>query len=180
MSERIDILTPSYANLPYITVNNAVNKVAITYAGGSDPTLINGYGQSTFARGDNFIVLSIGIVLPLSFQLHRQNDVAASPLILSFYGKALAKLYYFREFNPGGAGYVALPMENYETSLGVFVDIQNQDVNTGSYIKNSVFTLQYGIAGTSNVSMSGVPTALNGTVQRLVPFVKVLHTLALS
>jgi len=72
-------------------------------------------------------------------------------------------------------------MESYDTPADVFIDIQNQAPVTGSYLKNEDFTLSLSqVLYFTNVSMVGVPAALDTTIQFVTPYVKVLHNFPLT
>lgn len=187
MSERLDILMPVAAELPFFVVDTTGPlSVVLQYPGPPNPppfTLKNAEGGYIFTQGDNFIVMSAGVTMPLSFQLTRP---AANPYE-SFFLKALGIIsghgYLFREFAAVSDGKFYSIMENYDTPLDVFIDLQNQDASLGTYIKDERFSLGLNIdSGVANpqVSMVGVPASLNGSTQYVIPYLKILHNFALA
>jgi hypothetical protein len=184
MSERIDVMMPAVANLPYFTVDTTGPLyVPIAYPVLSAPNLITGDGSHVFAIGDNFIIMTGGLVMPLSFQLDRSN--VTWPYIrfsMYAYGETTGKTYPLKEISGSGASpYFYMPMENYDTPMDIFIDIQNQAPVTGSYLKNETFTIGVTLAlYLTNVSMVSVPAALNTKIQFVIPYVKILHNFALT
>lgn len=80
---------------------------------------------------------------------------------------------------------IQLPLENYETPLGIFVDVFNLPLKPNPF-QTSTFTLRASFRGLDEasgifpqVSMVGVPTVLNQSSQNITVFLKILHNLPL-
>jgi len=186
MSERIDILMPPVDCLPYFTVDTAVLYTPILYfAPLPVDYLTAGDGSCVFTKGDNFIIKTCGLVMPLSFQIDRIKSNITWPYIrfsMYAYGQTTGKQYRLSEISGSGVSpFFLISMESYDTPADVFIDIQNQAPVTGSYLKNEDFTLSLSQSlYFTNVSMVGVPAALDTTIQFVTPYVKVLHTFPLT
>jgi hypothetical protein len=185
MSERIDVMMPPLNSLPYFVVDTTGPLyVPIVYPAGPPlKYLITGDGKYTFAKGDNFVIMTCGLVMPLSFQLDRSN--VTWPYIrfsMNAFGVTTGKTYILKEISGSGAAPVFyLPMENYDVSMDVFIDIQNQDPVAGDYLKNETFTIGVSLdLYLTDVSMVGVPAALNAKDMFVTPYVKILHNFALT
>jgi len=185
MSERIDVLIPVAAKLPYFTVNTGAADVGIVGSyDAADVRLFNAEGASIFSKGDNFVVATMGLVMPLSFQIDRKSTVVNPfiQFIVAAQGVTTGKIYSFREIGAEDAdSFMYHVMENYDMPVDIFIDLQNQAAVTGSYIKNERFRMLLALkyAG-MKVSMVGVPDDLHGTIQCITPYIKVYHNFALS
>jgi hypothetical protein len=195
MSERYDVLFPR-GNLPYFTVDNTKAYVALQYTGRS-PILHNAVNDYLFGIGDNFTILSYGVILPLSFQLDRSLNLGpgTSPvavtdpifaIVLDAIGQHSGKQYIFREVNDHFTDKsLYMIMENFDTAANIFINLQKQDANAGFYIKDEPFYINMGITGAYSsenvgISMAGVPDSLNGTIQYVTPYLKILHNFPLT
>jgi hypothetical protein len=188
MSERIDILMPIETGMASFVVNNAAAGGVVPLVAPSGSTVLYNSGAgSLFTQGDSFIIQTFGLILPLSFQLDRSLIASKLPritLYLNGYGFTTNLSYTFQEisvqFTHGSNFY--LIMENYDTPLNIFIDIPNEPLVGESAINNEQFQLQMGLENITsyNVSMVGVPAALNGTTQYIIPYLKILHNEPLS
>jgi hypothetical protein len=175
----IDTLTLPTGITPYFTVNTSVNSVDIVnpfLTPDSNAFILEDVRQKkTFARGDNFAIISAGYVLPESFTMATSPSAA--------HNQALSISFLLRTVSAGS--YVLLsntqlfvPMENFENGL-------NRYFNVNDYLSEA-FTLvaRLGIyndvVNKPQVSMQGVPSALNSTVQRVTVFVKIIHNSLLT
>lgn len=176
MSEIIDILQPNLDNAYAFVPNNLVPYVAMLPAQGGDLTLRDGSARAKFQKGDNFSILSAGIVLPEAFTYYR-------PFNIQFYGSPQIKLAL--KGDSSGLGYTLdvlgtgralnVPMENYEFALDIFINTKNQKTLLPPTIYlNEDFSITYTITN-GYVSMAGLPAALNGVSFAIIPFVKILH-----
>lgn len=187
MSERIDIMMPPVDCLPYFVVDTTgplfkpvayPAPVPVDYLTAGDYTCV-------FTKGDNFVLMSGGLVMPLSFQIDRGQGVAQWPYIRFYmyaYGQTTGNIYKLKEVSGAGATpSFYMPMENYDSPVDIFIDIQNQDPVGGQYLKNEDFTI--GVSQAlyfTNVSMAGIPASLNATTQFILPYVKILHNFPLT
>lgn len=174
--EIIDILAPTYAELPYFTVDTraGVNSVAVNaYAGAELSFLLNAKSQSRFQPHDNLILMSAGIVLPEMFTFASYTNGAATSL--SVFSPLIYDDTDTLKANFPGAESIAIPMENYEVALGVFANFHDLNVQIG--VNSSYYRIGLKDTDVNRVSMINVPTALNDLVIKVIPFIKVLHTL---
>lgn len=140
MSEKIDILALLPLDSPYFTVDTTKLAVQMITPGGYVMRRSGGY--STFQAGDNITVLSAGYIMPESFTMasnpaNKQQTCPAINLGAQSIIPGHTAIKYFDNFGLSG---IQLPLENYETPLGVFVDI----MNTGSpsyYFRTDNFNL---------------------------------------
>jgi len=176
--EIIDILTPDNDLLPSFTVNIAANFVNVTgiVAPGAKLRSANGI-FSRFQRGDNFTILSVGIFIPERFTIWDYPDASgikrSAPLLQlnGTLGGGLTPIFTF-----GNIGDMKIPFQNYEFSIGAFVDVEDLAVQSVTYQLECTFPFANGEPDNLKISMIDVPAALNTKVFRIVPFVKVLHT----
>jgi hypothetical protein len=182
MSEIIDILTPDILECPVFVVNNAVDYIApsIPIAPPATYRMKNTSGAAIFTKGDSYRILSAGIIFPESFSIFKRaaNSYALPLLGLLTKGNPTNDVYY----NPSFSGAeIFIPMENFELVLDVFCNCEEtykNGIRADNLLKeNFVITAYF---GNIDVSMLGVPAALNGKTFYLVPFIKVLHNQALS
>jgi hypothetical protein len=179
-TEIIDLLTVPYANCPKFTVDttgpikvlvtNAVASIFYTSGG------INNY----FQQADNFEVLSAGFAYPFSSQRHFEvNGLPPLSIVILAKGKTTGYTYPFK--NLGSNSGVNIPIENYDMSINIFMDVQNLPAQGGNLLNAEKFSIFGGlIAASEYVSMVGVPSALNGLVLPIVPFIKVKHNFPLT
>ncbi|MFA5235093.1 MAG: hypothetical protein WC390_11900 [Sulfurimonas sp.] len=176
--EVIDILSPETANLPNFTVNTAVNFVNVVGIAGPGAVLHSCNGSfSSFARGDNFTILSCGIFIPERFTIYDYPpdalDYSAPIVSLSAtLGGGVVPVLTF-----GNNGELKLPFMNYEFSIGVFTDVEKNGLVDPTFKLVTFFPL---IANSLSISMVDVPAALNGIKFNVVPFFKVLHNFPLT
>lgn len=169
----IETLT-NVQNANTFTVDNSQPSVPIVTGGGTlTAELSNVLGNVQFAPGDNFEILSIGIALPLQFQLYDTeiNSISAQfipSILLQVFNGATVPL-------PGlNNGQISIPFANYEYSIGQFINVQTLGMNPfwllGKF--NSLVT--------STVNMSNVPNSLNGQTFSANIFIKIQHNFPLT
>jgi hypothetical protein len=143
------------------TVDTAATRVALV-AGAGTGKLKNGLNQFVFQVGDIPRIISIAIVMPLSFQAasYAQNLITIDGIFKTPAGVGL-----------GGwqPEMVIVPFPNYEMSCDLL-----QVPPAVQYTMNIT-----ALAMTGGVSMVGVPAALHGLVFQVQVFAKIEHTLAL-
>lgn len=171
MPERIDIMMHAAdANTPYFVVDTAVTNVPMVLP-------IEGLLKSAFdtldvfQATDHFQILSIGAVLPLSFEFW-END-----LVGDFRGVNIQldyKVVIGGPLTPIDPQNVWLPYGNYELNLGNFVKFNTLLVDE-PYRLYMNFESNVG----QKVSMVGVDESLDTLEFRVPLFMKVLHTLEL-
>lgn len=177
MAEKIDVLMHQGDMAATFTVDTALAEVPL--APGIDANLgfslfENPVGLSIFQNGDNILVLSIGFVLPLGFELAES---------LTTGGKFFSPFITTRaEQYPSGAIITALPdlfmplLNNYELSVGNWHDIQDVTPDDGFQIWGHLPVINTTIL---KVSMVNVPVDFDESVFHVPAFIKVSHTLDL-
>jgi len=169
----IDILSQSSDQAAFFTVNNALPYVSLQKPlFPNSGRLETAEGLCFFTRLDNYTLLSLGIVLPLSFELY---DTIINPLIPPVIGLPEIAMYYSTPFNPPVAYQrIQIPFLNYEMNYGK------------TYMIPDVFAFDFFIHGIISpvhdlrISMLNIPAALN-TLKFYCPvFVKIQHTIELK
>ena len=177
----IDIMFPESSVMPYFIVDNTQLSVPVLFPETVPYYMINGFDQSVFTPGDNFDLLSIQLVLPLSFELYEQK-IDAGKRLLSLLVKAIPfpftaglEDFIFAPFS------YAIPYANTEISINQFYNI-----NDPPFFQNA-FKLAISLPPSSEVpaqetdiSMINVPDVLNGLSFPAMPVVKVSHNILLG
>jgi hypothetical protein len=191
--ERYDILQPlTLADAPSFTVDTTagVLNVGVTQLNAS--VLCNGDLKTIFAKGDSFILATFGLIMPLGFQIDRSSTVLQPRIRICYFarGSLSTHIYTFKEIgkgtppaSPADFSYLYGIMENYDTPADIYINVLNQQPAFvgGTLLKNEPFYLEAKLDVTDlKVSMVGVPSTLNTTVQRIFPYVKVYHNSALT
>lgn len=127
MSEKLDIFTLLPLDAPYFDVDTTKLAVPMQRPSLLAVKMYAPGGLGTFQAGDNFTVMSAGYVLPEAFSLasapaNLQQTCPAINLGASSIVPGHTATQYFPNFGLSG---IQLPLENYETPLGVFVDMFN-------------------------------------------------------
>lgn len=185
MSEIIDILTLYPTRAPSFVVDiDAVNGyVAVDPFEPVDPSdaaAFNGSLRRKFRVGDNFTILSAGFRLPESFTVATGQEEFANienNLIFSIIDVDNI-IYDIPSLGVGAAGAapVHIPLENYEISIGSFIDVGKCSFE-GAYLSKQFYI---GLSVSNlNISMRTIPAALDGLTMRVYPFVKILHNFPL-
>jgi hypothetical protein len=177
MPQRIDVMTLQIAECPNFVVNTAVDSVTLNIPAGTNRFVT--YSTGKFTKGDSFQLLSAGLVFPESFTFFRKllNDALPSMRIVCV-GAVSAAQYTNPNFTIQN---VLFPMENYETVFDTFYDCV-LSYRGGNPLLNLLLEDFY-ITGNMlpcEISMQGVTAAFNGKTFYIAPFIKVLHTIALS
>lgn len=148
------------------TVNNAVNYVPLVYTGtASQHILTTGYYEKLFDIADNFEVVSLGFSIPSGFSMWEQ--FAKFDMMYKSNG---AEVYF------PGLERLCVPFENYELPINSFYNVKDlnmDDKKIGVKILNPT-------GNNLNISMIGVPAALNGLVFPVSAFVKISHNKRLN
>jgi hypothetical protein len=193
--EIIDILSPKYSECPEFEVDTGVDQVEVPQQFG----ILRTFGKtgidsrSVFQERDNIRLLTAGFYIAESFTLANTDrsdegrsypDIADSFFPTSFmqldvYNTAVAFVNYLPGLGSSVIGRFALPFPNYETALDLYCDIANLApcvLPPGAAIVGDKFKIACTLY-CNDISMIGVPAALNGKTIKVVPFVKILHTL---
>lgn len=181
MAERISLMTPDMADCPGFTVNIGVNSVPVIPSVAPWVTLKDG-GQAIFnwARGDSFMILSAGYIIPERFCIYQyqanvSHDFPCPVMTLSAYRPATADRIFLTQI--GGNSYLRLPLPNYETCLGIWVDAE--DTIGAAFRLEMIFPFDP-LVTPFHISMVGVSGLVDGLTFKIVPFVKVMHNFALT
>ncbi len=177
--ERIDILSPKIDEGAEFVVDTSVDSVDLTPVVGATNVLYAGGGSSKFARGDNFIILSAGYFIPEAFALYGYGAAGI--------GKWSLPVMLFRALTDGGFetslyefgdnGMLRIPYPNAEISIGTYCDPEKNSLNDNFVLK--ILFPNFSAPDHPQISMVGVPVSLDGKMFYVVPFVKILHNLAL-
>lgn len=134
----------------------------------------NAIYKSVFHKGDNLQIIGAGIVLPESFCLATNGfgaGIFPMPKLNIYLYTEPGHVKYYPSI-AGADGTFFVPFENFEYILNAFVDTSAIPQHFAMYLSVDPATV--------NISMLNVPAALHGTVQRIVPFVKVLHNIPME
>lgn len=186
MPARIDVFTPDITECPSFTVNVAVNSVNLI-----PPVVGNFYDLSTgfdttvtdskyFSNGECFNILSCGLIMPDSFVLTNYSHAVGTLPVVLMYLQAEERVSgtSFDILQFGNSGTQRIPFENYEMSVGAFVDSAKLGITESFKLKVSV-PYTSGVADYPQVSMLNVPAAVDGNTFYVIPFVKIEHNSAI-
>lgn len=164
----IEILTPQPADYESFTSDHTKNYQLVNMA--ASKTLYNrnlAGNKHTFTPGDNIQILSVGITIQSPFNWYWGNDITPDPTMSLFY-QVGANQFDLTQF--GSQGTLSIDSPNYEFSIGTYIDF--------SALK-APFELNFKINNVYIFNL-GSPTAWDGMTYNVVPFVKILHNVALS
>ena len=174
MSVYIDVLQPTLADCPTFTVNTAVDSVNLS-AGLNDYKILKIYtialqDVGVFQAGDNFNILSCGIIVQGDFQLTYLSGVNAYTPVMSIISSNAGAGGGTSIIGFGTNGVLKIPNLNYEVATGNYINIVSQ--RTGKF--NLKVSMEY-----VSINMIGLPAAFNGKIFKVIPFIKIQHNLAL-
>lgn len=143
-------------------------------------TICDASGHELFTKGDSFIILSMGFILPSSFCLEMRDLVlydSYASFLIKGKGETSGHEYYFKEMTNN----IYVPLESYECVVNTWINVMNQLPVLGTYIKDEDFrlTMRWSNVLACAVSMINVPSAYNGVTLEVIPFVKIIHTIQL-
>ena len=157
---------------PKFAVDLSVDRVPLQAA--PFGILYDAVGNGYFAKGDNFILLSFGIRLPLGFEIEYEDTNASGKwgnclsLQLRYKPEAVVSL-------PLTPDSVWLPFGNYEMNYGTFFNMD------GLFVAGNNYQLQSNVLDEKAViSMVNVPAELDEIVYYCPIFWKVAHTLPME
>jgi hypothetical protein len=143
--------------------------------------LTNANGHGTFTKGDSFILLSYGLILPENFTFYQGTGYYIPRL--NIYGQdtnmasSVFALPCFLSPDPA-ITYQNVTIENTEHEINGFCNYSDFKSPAGKVISDNFF-LQTGFLTGVEISMMNVPAAWNGFRFYIVPFIKVAHNLPL-
>lgn len=181
----IEILTNSNETLDQVqgfVVDTLVDFMPIVNIGigGALPKLRNAawdvvnnvYGQSRFQANDYIRIISLGVTLPLAFEFYNP-EIWAFPYWSMNNGVTfkIEELTSIANFAGNPYLYYKLPFVNNELIIDV-------PINYPSFFGTNNISLCMDFPALLNkVSMVNVPAALNNKTFKIVPFMKIAHTL---
>ena len=173
----IDTLIQYGTEAAKFTVNNAVDYVEPVYDAPSTKVLSIGGVFNRFTWRENLVLISIGLFLPLGFDLYpkkRNADNEPWPDYIDLFWRRASSGVLFG-WQPSRYN---LPSVNYELSIGATLnppDSVGEDFNLVAIIPDT-----NDLEGSTRVSMLNVPDSLNGEVFSCPVFAKIGHTLILT
>lgn len=173
----VDTLIQYGSEAAKFTVNNAVDYVLPTYDVGSSKILSIGGVFNKFTWKESIVLISIGLFLPLGFDLYpknRNSDGELWPDYIDLFWRR-ASTGFLVGWQPSRYN---LPSVNYEISIGATLnppDSVGEDFNLVAIVPDST-----DLVGNTRISMLNVPDSLNGKVFSCPVFAKVGHTLILT
>lgn len=178
MAEIVEILTPKSNEARTFTVNTGVTDVAVS---SGSIVLYNPALNALFQKGDNFRILSYGVVFPEAYTTWVNTSAADvhNQIILLAVASPSGDLYQIEAFG-NSDGRLHFPMENFDLPLDAFVDArisitkQNPPHN---YLGENFYlrvTFMSGI-NTIRVSMAGIPDSEHDKVYPVFPYIKIMH-----
>lgn len=171
--EIFDTLTCPASKAPFFTVDLDEQSVALSLPAEPRPYLENASGANQFQAGDNFSILSAGIIIPYSFTPYVSNteNAAANRLKIQIDDTA-GRAYSLPEL--GAESQVHIPLENYEVGLGIFIPVVTKTRDNGGQLLTGNFLLRYAITGMV-ISMLSVPLDFAGMSIPVFPYLKIIH-----
>lgn len=157
----------------YFVASNLVDSVELTIpAGNTAGQLRNIAGSNVFQYGENYIILSIGCILPLSFQFWNVNDDQRPGFSFWVNKKGTNITNKQSRLNS-----IWIPFGSYEMSLGMFFPGHGY----GDPLIDTDFSLRAkfyykGVGGFPHISMLNLPASLHEQKFYVPIFIKVLHT----
>jgi hypothetical protein len=180
----IDILSTEDKDSLFFTVNTAVNSVPLEYPQGlpaNSGNLYNPNKQTLFTLLDHITLLSIGIVLPLNFQLyHYSNDLETN----QWQGLPEIK-FSAREAISGNEHEINrffVPFADYELNMNLYENFNPADISQTFQLR-ALLLIRWDAGFTISsprISMINCPAALNGEKFYVPIFCKVMHTVPIS
>lgn len=173
--EIIDILTPQVSDCGSFVVDNAVDSVIVNIPAGHK-VMYACDDLSSFVRGDNFTILSIGYFIPERFMVYGYQN--ADPAFVNSVPQisllSIGSLGLGVPLHIGQNGKILIPFPNYEFSIGQFIDTESSGMTDPLF----QITCKFPYDNDTDkllISMVDVPAVLNGKTFNIVPFIKVMH-----
>jgi hypothetical protein len=157
------------------TVDTSKNSVTVS---GAPAYFANGGGQYVFQKGDSFLLLAYGIMLPENFTFY----LSGAPIpILDLRGYAYETPAYTFTLPAFGSSLIQKVLEeNRELTVEGFCNY-NDFVNTPGVPVKGNFSVQVRLGKSAfDISMLNVPAAANSKQYYAVPFLKIAHNLPLQ
>jgi hypothetical protein len=178
--EIIEVLTPQYDKCPSFDVvsDGSVTSVPVALSAGSCFLGIFDDGFNTrFQERDNIRLLTMGIYLPEAFCFADTVRGNTIPPLISMIFTVYDYLGNYEGFLPnvGSAerqGTFQIVFPNYETGLDFYCDMASYPGD----LPNNEYQINCFMSSCPDISMIGVPAALNGKTIKIIPFIKIFHT----
>lgn len=180
----IDLLTTQDKDNLKFTVDTNELSVPLVYPDPlpSEAGLLYDARQGTlFRRLDHITLLSIGLLLPLNFQLYYYSDDGEP----HFWNGLPRVVFYAREAISGNEEEIStfvLPFSDYELSMNLFKEFYEHVIEESFQLKALVLQAWNGDLNFSipRVSMVNCPAALNGLTFSVPIFAKVMHNINIT
>jgi hypothetical protein len=146
--------------------------------------LFNANKQSLFQRLDHVTLLSLGLVMPLNFQLYPYSDDAVNNFFSVCPNISLRTVAGDPGMTETEIFSYWLPFADYELSINEFRELSTSYI-TASFQLRALLTINLDPQAnppfyTPRVSMLNVPAALDGLKFRVPVFAKIQHNLTMS
>lgn len=172
----IDILAPKYSKCPHFTVDTHTGAVSVAVTTPADAVLyVSGVADliGKFQKRDNINLISAGFYIPECFTqgntAKADTVMALNELQIIIAKSNLALAGPLPGLGPRGV--IALPWSNYEIGFDLFSDMSAVSLLTDNFFFLKAYLYP------NNISMVGVPAALDTKVIKIIPFIKIAHTL---
>jgi hypothetical protein len=173
--EILDILMLNSDASPSFVVDTSKAGDGVPIVHAAAGVLCNSNLKETFLGIDNFIILSCGYVLPENFVMAKSiASSLAVALVLYAKGTITETIYLLTQFG-GSGGSLLLPLESYEMPINNFINMKD-NFGVGA---PEPFVLYAALTQGQKISMTGIPSALNTTTQKIKVFLKILHNIPL-
>lgn len=172
--------------IEYLSVDGIFSFLANTAAPASPSNtaidvLRNGNHNGIFVKGDSFILMAYGIMLPENFTFFSRPSIGLPSLRI--YGRSVSAsplgfaLPCFQSSAPQNTNQYLIE-ENKELEINGFCNY-NDFKDPARVVVSDNFSLLAGIINAIEISMLNVPAAANGERYYITPFVKVSHNFPL-
>jgi hypothetical protein len=190
MSTHIELLASKGNGGQQFTVDTTPGVLSVPIATHGSFECDNVDAKSLFQPGDNMQIIAAGINLPENFCFANVGfggaPLAVLPKINMYFYTEPGHVKYYPSI-AGSNGSFFVPFENFEYIVNNYIDVvagtfitnlaPPNDISIGIPQKFAVYLSVD--PGSCKISMVNVPAILNGQVERITPFIKVLHNLPL-
>jgi hypothetical protein len=178
MSEIVDILSLPIGSGPTFQVNTT-GPLYVEVVPTQGTLFQNALGHNNFQGGDSIICLSCGFTLPENFVLSNMSSINSGTqfypsLEVLGYDLLMPAPHLFTIPIFGNAQGVLLPMSDFEFTINGFY---NASQHSTPYSIQCTFPSHTPLVKKMRISMVNVPAALNGVVEEVGIFMKILHSL---
>jgi hypothetical protein len=162
----------------YFEADKDVDSVELSVLGGdASGILSNIAGHNVFQYGENYVVLSIGCILPLSFQFWDVDDSARTGFTFWVNEKGTTIKNLQSRLN-----HIWIPFGSYEMSLGMYFPGHGytDPLIDDDFQLRARFFDKGDLGNFPHISMLNLPESLDEQKFYVPVFIKVLHTYPLT